>query len=134
MSRPGSVESLLDRVRDWWRRQNELGGLGSHELGRVAQELGMSAGALEDVVARGRDAASHVYERMQALGLSQAEVEHAAMDVLRDLQRTCACCNEKGRCEKDLRDHPTDPVWRAYCPNAATLDSLTKLKDRCMTQ
>jgi len=32
--------------------------------------------------------------------LSKAEVERAAQGVLRDLQRTCACCNEKGRREK----------------------------------
>ena len=83
-------------------------------------------------MARGPDAASHLYERMHALGLSKADVEHATMDVLRDLQRTCACCNEKGRCEKDLLDRPDDPVWRNYCPNAATLDTLTRLKDRRM--
>ena len=132
MSSHASVESLLSRVRDWWRRQNELSGLDPKELERVAHELGMSASALEDLVARGPDAASHLYERMHALGLSKAEVGHAAMDVLRDLQRTCACCNEKGRCEKDLLDRPNDPVWRNYCPNAATLDTLTRLKDRRM--
>ena len=132
MTSHASVESLLSRVRDWWRRQNELSGLDSKELERVARELGMSASALEDLVARGPDAASHLYERMHALGLSKADVEHAAMGVLRDLQRTCACCNEKGRCEKDLLDRPDDPVWRDYCPNAATLDTLTKLKDHRM--
>ncbi len=132
MSSHASVQSLLSRVGDWWRRQNELSGLDSKELERVAHELGMSASALEDLVARGPDAASHLYERMHALGLSKADVERAAMDVLRDLQRTCACCNEKGRCEKDLLDRPDDPVWRNYCPNAATLDTLTRLKDRRM--
>jgi hypothetical protein len=132
MSSLTSVESLLSRVREWWQRQNELSDLEPEELKRVAQDLGMSAGALEDLVARGPDAANHLYERMHALGLSTAEVEHAAMVVLRDLQRTCACCNEKGRCEKDLLDRPDDPVWKDYCPNAATLDTLTKLKDRRM--
>jgi hypothetical protein len=132
MSTDASVESLLSRIRDWWRRQNELSGLDPKELERVAHELGMSASALEDLVARGPDAASHLYERMHALGLSKADVRHAAVGVLRDLQRTCACCNEKGRCEKDLLNRPDDPVWRNYCPNAATLDTLTRLKDHPM--
>jgi hypothetical protein len=132
MSSEATVESLLSRVRDWWRRQNELSGLDPKELDRVAHELGMSASALEDLVARGPDAAGHLYERMHALGLSKADVGHAAMGALRDLQRTCACCNEKGPCEKDLLDRPDDPIWRNYCRNAATLDTLTSLKSHRM--
>ena len=129
MSSHTSVELLLTRVRDWWRRQNELRGLDPRELARVAEELGMSVGALEDLVARGPDAASHLYERMHALGLSKTDVDNTA-GALRDLQRTCACCNEKGRCEKDLSDRPADPVWKDYCPNAVTLDALARLKER----
>jgi hypothetical protein len=132
MSGSASIESLLTRVRDWWLRQNELSGLDPKELQRVAGELGMSAVALEDLVVRGPDAANQLYERMRALGLSKSDVETAAEGVLRDLQRTCACCNEKGRCEKDLARRPDDVVWKDYCPNAATLASLARLKDRRM--
>ena len=123
-----AVEALLTGVRDWWRRQDELSHVDDKELGRVTAELGMSSNALEDLVERGPDAAHHLYERMQALGLSKADVDAAAYSVMRDLQRTCACCNEKGVCEKDLAKHPDDPVWKSYCPNAVTLESLTKLK------
>jgi hypothetical protein len=104
---------------------NELSSLDPKELERVAAELGMSSGTLEDLVARGPDAAVHLFERLAALGLSQTEVERAAQGVLRDLQRTCACCDEKARCEKDLRNDPAGAVWKNYCPNAATLDAST---------
>jgi hypothetical protein len=124
----GAVETLLTRVRDWWRRRNELGGLDDKELQRVAAELGMSTNTLEDLVKRGPDAAHNLYERMRALGLSKADVEAAADGVLRDLQRTCACCNEKSICERDLAERPEHPAWRSYCPNAVTLEALTKLK------
>jgi hypothetical protein len=54
---------------------------------------------------------------------------HRAADgVMRDLQRTCAVCREKGVCEWDLRDRPDDPVWKGYCHNAVTLESLMNLK------
>ncbi len=128
MSSSTSVESLLSRIRDWWSRQNELSGLDAMELERVAKEMGMSASDLENLVARGPDAASQLYERMQALGLSRTEIEHNAMDVLRDLQRTCACCDEKSRCKKDLSERPDDRIWNDYCPNAVTLDTLAKVK------
>jgi hypothetical protein len=129
MTKYAAVEALLTRVRDWWQRHNELSGLDPKELERVASELGMSASALEDLAERGPDAANHLYERMHALGLSKADVEHAAFGVLRDLQRTCACCNEKGQCEKDLLERPDNPGWKSYCPNAATLDALVRLKN-----
>jgi hypothetical protein len=129
MTSQGALEALLSRVRDWWRRHNEFSSLDPKELERVAAELGMSSGTLEDLVARGPDAAVHLFERLAALGLSQTEVERAAQGVLRDLQRTCTCCDEKGRCEKDLRNDPAGVVWKDYCPNAATLDALVRLKD-----
>jgi hypothetical protein len=126
MSSPTRVETLLGRIRDWWSRQNELSGVDPMELERVAREMGMSARDLENLVARGAEAASQLYERMQALGLSRTESELSAMDVLRDLQRTCACCNEKGRCERDLLERPDNRIWNDYCPNTVTLNTLAK--------
>jgi hypothetical protein len=122
-----AVEALLGRVRDWWAR-NELANVDRKELGRVAADLGMTTSDLEDLVARGPEATDLLYERMRALGISRVDVGCAARAIIRDLERTCACCNEKGVCEKDLGKRPDDPVWKSYCPNAVTLASLTKLK------
>jgi hypothetical protein len=130
MTGQDAVGALLDRVRDWWRRQGELSVLGNKEIGRVAEDLCISTDTLRDLVARGPEAANLLYERMQALGISKADVDKAAQGVMRDLQRTCACCNEKGVCEKDLAERPDDPVWKSYCPNAVTLECLSELKAR----
>jgi hypothetical protein len=105
-----------------------LAGIDQNELGRFAGELGMASKDLEELVARGPDAANLLYQRMQALGLSRANVEPAAHGLMRDLERTCACCHEKGSCEKDLHKQPQDCGWKSYCPNAITLESLTRLK------
>jgi hypothetical protein len=128
MSSHTAVETLLVRVRDWWRAQHELDGINPGELDRVAADLGMSARALKGLVARGPEAANLLYERMRALGISRADVDSAANGLMHDLQKTCACCNEKGVCEQDVAKHPDDPVWKSYCPNAVTLESLVKLK------
>src|SRR5215470_3720302 len=125
-----AVGALLGRIRDWCRRQEELNALGSKEIGRIAEDLQISTGTLRDLIARGPDAANLLYRRMQALGISKVELNEAAEGVMRDLQRTCACCNEKRMCEKDLTKRPEDPVWESYCPNAFTLDALLKLKAR----
>ena len=133
MTGQDGVGALLGRVRDWWRRQEELSALGNKEIGRVADDLRISTDTLRDLVARGPDAANLLYERMQALGVSNRDVDRAAQGVMRDLQRTCACSNEKGVCEKDLAERPDDPVWKSYCPNAVTLESLSELKARAST-
>ena len=130
MAAQDAVGAVLERVRDWWRRQGELSALGDKELGRVADDLRISSDTLRDLIARGPGAANLIYERMQALGVSKADVDEAAEGVMRDLQRTCACCNDKGVCEKDLAKRPDDPVWKSYCPNVFTLDALLKLKAR----
>jgi hypothetical protein len=123
-----AVGTLLARLRDWWRTQDELGLLDPKEMGRIAGDLGLSRDALKEIVARGPDAAHLVYERMQTLGISKADVDHAAHGVLRDLQRTCALCNDKAVCERDLARRPDDPAWKRYCPNAVTLQTLAALK------
>jgi hypothetical protein len=130
MKAQDAVGALLGRVRDWWRRQEELCALDDKEIGRVAADLRISRSTLKDLVARGPDAAHLLYERMRALGISEADVHRAAEGVIGDLQRTCAVCREKGVCEWDLRERPDDPAWKTYCPNAVTLESLTKLKAR----
>jgi hypothetical protein len=123
-----ALQGLLARVRDWWRRQDELSLLDQREVERIARDLGVSSDSLKVMVERGPDAANLLYERMRALGLSKTDVDHTAGLVMRDLQRTCACCNEKGVCERDLAERPDDPAWKDYCPNAVTLDALARLK------
>jgi hypothetical protein len=75
-------------------------------------------------VEHGPDAAHLLYERMRVLGMSRADVERSANGVMRDLEKTCALCRDKGICEKDLNRQPDDPGWKAYCPNAVTLDDV----------
>ena len=128
MTGSDAVRALLGRVRDWCGARKRNSASLTREISRVAEDLGLSSHALKDLIARGPDAADLLYERMKALDISKADVDHAAHGMLRDLQSTCACCSEKGICEMDLAKHPDDPVWKSYCPNAVTLESLTKLK------
>jgi hypothetical protein len=101
---------------------------GGLKLDRVAGDLGMTTSDLEDLVAPGPEATDPLYERMRALGTSRTNIARAAVGIMRDLERTCACCDNKGVCEKDLAKHPDDPVWKSYCTNAVTLESLARLK------
>ena len=125
-----AADHFLDRLREWWQRHNEFAGVDRDELERIAGEFGMTGRDLEGLVARGPHAADLLYERMQALGVARADVERVAHGLMRDLERTCACCNDKGACKQDLAKRPDDPAWKDYCPNATSLESIKKTDGR----
>jgi hypothetical protein len=49
--------------------------------------------------------------------------------VMRDLQRLCVVCSQKGRCEHELAKGTASEHFREFCPNAFTLDALLKQKN-----
>jgi hypothetical protein len=108
-------------LRAWWRRRSELDAVRPEELERLAQDVGITAQELRELVARGPHASDLLYERMRALGLCKQDVERVALGLMRHLVRTCALCNEKGVCQRDLAERPDDRAWEGYCPNAVGL-------------
>jgi hypothetical protein len=124
----GTVDHLLARWREWWRRGDELSQFDRAELERIAGDLGMTAHDLEDLTARGPRAADLLYERMQAIGIGRVDVERIAFGLMRDLEKTCARCEQKKVCENDLTERPSDPAWKEYCPNAVSLESVKRTK------
>jgi hypothetical protein len=126
------AESIVARWRAWWRKQHELADLPRDELQRLASDFGMASRDLEDLVAKGPHAADLLHQRLAALNLTRSDVERIARGLMRDLERTCACCSDKAECKKDLATQPDDPAWKAYCPNAASLDALLRSKGRAL--
>jgi hypothetical protein len=115
---------FLARLRDWWQSHTERDTMDPDELERMASDLGMTGRELKDLAARGPDAAHLLHERMRVLDLTKADVQRVALGLMRDLERTCACCSEKGVCQRDLATPPDDAVWAGYCPNAVALTGV----------
>ena len=64
---------------------------------------------------------------MAALQVERDELASDDPLLFRELQGLCTLCRSKERCMLDLaqeRDQPSNPAWREYCPNAATLNVL----------
>lgn len=123
--------SALQQVLAWWQevrerraRINEMADMPPEELVRMADDVGLP---VEDLV---RIAGEPVYmaellkRRMAALGIDEGDVRALSPLLLRDLQRTCACCTDKQRCVGDMAADINAPGWESYCPNAGTLRSL----------
>ena len=71
-----------------------------------------------------------LYERMEALDITSYDVERIAGGMTAELEVSCACCQDKDACRKDLAQNPDDPKWREYCPNHNALSAFQRLKGR----
>jgi hypothetical protein len=102
----------------------DLGRCGPAEMERIARDVGISGADLSILAGKWPDAADPLYWRMNEIKLDRKEITHADPQVMRDLQRVCTICASKRRCEHELANNPSDPVWKKYCPNATTLAAL----------
>jgi hypothetical protein len=118
----------LSRLRAWWQRRSELDTMSPHEMERLAEDVATTAPELRGLVARGPHAADELRERMRTLGLARDDVEKVAPGLMRDLERTCSFCADKGVCRRDLADRPDDSAWQGYCPNAVGLTCVAVAK------
>jgi hypothetical protein len=124
--------SPLARVLSWWNdarmhwsRLHELEHLDPAELNRIAADVGLSSNELTRLAAQPDGVPLLIEKRLAALSLSSDDIKKLSPLILRDLQRTCALCEEKGRCANDMAADPLAPGWESYCPNSGTLRSLT---------
>ncbi len=125
-------DSPLARVLSWWNdarkhwsRLHELEHLDPAELHRIAADVGLSSNELSRLAAQPDGVPLLIEKRLAALSLAPEDIRKLSPLILRDLQRTCAVCDEKGRCEADMAVDPLAPGWESYCPNSGTLRSLT---------
>ncbi len=101
------------------------------ELLRRARDLGIPAAQLRWVSNYSPDPISLLERRMEALSLDPDEVTHLEPLMVRELRHRCVKCEKRGQCALDLADETADPgwqYWRDYCPNAATLVTLSTLQ------
>jgi hypothetical protein len=125
------TQSLLGTIGTWWRNWRharatawEIEGLAEPELARVAQDVGLNVPQLRTLAGKWPDAADLLSQRLEALRLDEITIARAEPGVVRDLQRVCSTCSDQRRCNRDIDKHPSDRVWRDYCPNVATIDAL----------
>jgi hypothetical protein len=127
---------MFGQIVEWWRDLragraglDELQNCGS-EADNIARDVGLSSSDLRLIAAKRPSAADQLEPRLAALLMDRAALQHTDPLVVRDLERVCTLCGEKRQCERDLARHPTDAVWRTYCPNAPTLQALGEAGSR----
>lgn len=124
-----SIKAIWHRCHHWIAGYPapDLSCCGEAEIERIARDVQMSPAELRALIRRGPEAADLLLERMAVLDLDPKEVSQVAPQTFRDLQRSCALCESKRRCVRDLTGNAASPEWKDYCPNASTLLALDAL-------
>jgi hypothetical protein len=121
------VTAVIDLIVAWWRRERRqysgLESLPAADVARIAKDIGVSTADLR-ALDRAADKPLGLPRMMAALQLDPATVARREPETFRDMQRVCAFCESKKRCERDLADGDAAIHLDAYCPNAQTLREL----------
>ena len=121
------VSLVVDVFGEWMKHRRELKEMREMDaanFGRIANELRMSSADLEALVRRGPHAADELPKMLKALGIDQEALTRTEPLVLRDMERVCALCDHKGRCDGDLARGTSAEHYQAYCNNASTIEGL----------
>ena len=124
---PSVLERLTHVFGDWLRHRRELGEmyqLDSSEFGRIASDLQLSPGDLNELVRQGPHAADELPKLLIALGINADDLARVEPMVLHDMERVCALCKNKRECDHDLAAGTAAEHYEEYCANASTIAGL----------
>jgi hypothetical protein len=128
-----TVEFVLNAIADWVNnhrdsmgRADDFGQCTPDEVSRIANDMGMSAGQLRELVQKGPHAADQVQKMLIALKVDPKHVADTEPLVMRDLQRLCIFCDDKKHCAQELAAGTAAAHFHEFCPNAQTLDALVR--------
>ncbi|TPQ32629.1 hypothetical protein C2U70_21260 [Bradyrhizobium guangdongense] len=121
------VQDMIDAFAGWLKHRRELKEmreLDRYNFDRIASDLRVSPGELEQLVRNGPHAADELPKMLEALGIDEERLSRTQPLLLRDLERVCALCPDKARCHRDLAAGEAAEHFHEYCLNADTLETL----------
>jgi hypothetical protein len=127
-----TLDPIIDLIADWVKKyrsaaqaRDELAQCGPEEVAHLAHDLGVTPEELRELARKGPNAQPLLYKMLSALGIDRhTDTRFNKSLLLRDLERTCFACDNKGRCVHELAGGTAKQHYRDFCPNAYTLDTL----------
>lgn len=120
-----SLTSAWQGLCQRMRQRVEFAALERSEARRMASELGLTVGEINEMIAEGPDAARQLYQRLDQERIGKETIDP---ETLRDLQRCCGHCDSKALCDHELEDAPKTASWPRYCPNELTISALKAVR------
>jgi hypothetical protein len=124
-----TVEFVLDAIAGWINKyrhivRDELGECSQEDVMRIAKDLGVPVSDLLGLATKGARSADVLQKMLLALSVDPKALAKNDPAVMRDLQRLCIVCSQKGRCQHELAQGTAAEHFHEFCPNAYTLDAL----------
>ncbi len=122
-----AIRTAVDKLTVWRRHRRDLrdlAGLDSGAFSAIARDLCLSSVDLELLAKAGERRTANLGRLLDALGIEDGVISRAEPAVMRDMQRVCALCPAKARCDRDLRAATSRRTYKEYCPNGPTINSL----------
>jgi hypothetical protein len=127
--------SLIERAAEMtaaWRRQQRLaaafGELNAAEQEILKHDLGLTGTSLRDLVDAEAAGSGLLDGMLRRIGLNRRELRQAS--VLRDVERTCVSCRNKGRCRAWAEGEGEPGAVPNFCPNGPTFQAVKAARDR----
>jgi hypothetical protein len=134
------LESILDAIVGFstrsvqrYRVAQELRNIGDNEASLIARDLGVSQTELKSLAKRGVGFPKLLKNMLSTLRIDERVLQPADPNLLRDMQKVCAFCQNTRRCRKELREESAGEHFHEYCPNAPNLyaaSNYRRLPDR----
>jgi hypothetical protein len=121
------IENIVAWYRGLRRSRKCLAELDGFRSGLefLARDVNLSPWDLRALAAKWPGGDDLLRRRLRTLQLDLELISSAQSCALRDLQRVCTLCANKGHCERDLATgNAGSTEWRRYCLNAGTLEAL----------
>jgi hypothetical protein len=119
------ITAVVQYIADWlkYRSHQDLRYLPPSEVGRIAADVGLTAGELRRLD-RQPDQPLLLHRMLKVLGLDEVAIKQHDPLVFRDLERCCAMCDVKTRCRNEFKKGTARLHFEEFCPNSVTLKAL----------
>jgi hypothetical protein len=117
-----ALRNWVDDYRKWTLFVEELEAAGD-DGERLLEQLRLCNGDIRKLLATRPQEAALLYRMMEVVGVDADEIEAW---VLRDLERMCAACRSKSKCQHDLDHGVAGEKWQDYCENRVNLEAIRK--------
>jgi hypothetical protein len=126
-----AIAGWINKYRDLDRANREFEYCSQDDVMGIARDLGLDANQLRSLAAKGPGAADTLQKMLVALSVDPKVLAESDPALMRDLQRLCIMCGQKGRCQHELARGTAAENFHEFCPNAYNLDALLdKMRSR----
>jgi len=132
---PGTA-AIFEAIANWVAKyraaiglREELAHCGAEEVGRIANDIGLTSEEFVSLASKGTQAADQLPRLLRELGVDPEEFASIDPGTMRGLERICITCGHKNKCERDLAaGTAAQGSYIDYCPNAKSLNAIFESK------